>query len=302
VGPVLALEDPDSISLESVKVFQNLWETGDQLYVIEYKIMYATDPDEEPEDTFFVGLLDSSSILQATKQVPYYDHYFLAIYLDSAASLVWESTCTVMVAGSPSYFSELEADVTKASMALNPALNWISGVEDDSRDYLGDWCVSLAGTLETSWDTPLLTDADKLNTEGASIFKDEIPGLDSICVGIFQTSLQQMEVDDVPFDDTYQTTLESNMGTRLASTMTNLGEAIGVSQGTVGAICVVILFFIIAGRMFVATGHSGTAVALSIPFILIGVLLNLITVQWLFVAGLLIVILFGVYFILARLA
>ena len=60
-SPVYAISNPDSITIESVRVFQNLWETGDQLYVVEYKVMYDSDPDEDPEDTFLVGVWSDST-------------------------------------------------------------------------------------------------------------------------------------------------------------------------------------------------------------------------------------------------
>ena len=63
-----------------------------------------------------------------------------------------------------------------------------------------------------------------------------------------------------------------------------------------------LLYFILAGRVFVATGSTQAAIVLTIPFLLIGGLLGFIPLSVLFAIGFLIIILFGITFILARFA
>ena len=148
VSPVWAISNPDSISIQSVRVFQNLWETGDMLFLCEYKVMYATDPTEDPKDTFLVGVWDGTT-QKYSRPLSYYDHNMQSVYLTAAQALTWEGSYTVRVMGNPSYFATLTKDVNKASLELAPT-HWISGAQSASRALLQDWCVSLAETFETS--------------------------------------------------------------------------------------------------------------------------------------------------------
>ena len=54
--PVYAIDAPDSISVESIRVYEGIWETGDMLFLVEYKVMDDPDPSEDPWDTYLVGV------------------------------------------------------------------------------------------------------------------------------------------------------------------------------------------------------------------------------------------------------
>src|SRR3990170_93592 len=79
--PVFAtVGDPDSITIPMtgahmpVRVFQNLWATGDQLYVMEYDVYYTPDnPDESPAETFLMAIYNGSSLV-ATRPLNNYGH------------------------------------------------------------------------------------------------------------------------------------------------------------------------------------------------------------------------------------
>ena len=81
--------DPTSISIESVRIYQNLWQTGDQLYVVEYKVMYNTTPLIEPKDVYLVGIWDGA-VLRASEPLKSYGYNVTSIYLNAPSALNWE--------------------------------------------------------------------------------------------------------------------------------------------------------------------------------------------------------------------
>jgi len=100
----------------------------------------------------------------------------------------------------------------------------------------------------------------------------------------------------------YEQSLMENMGNRIRDAFSGFGGWLGMPGSMVAAAGATLLYFILAGRVFVATGSTQAAIVLTIPFLLIGGLLGFIPLSVLFAIGFLIIILFGITFILARFA
>lgn len=109
VHPVLAISDPDSIELLSVRVYQNVYEDGDWLVLCEHDIVYNSTPAENATEAFGLVLRDGSNIT-ATGEVVAYNHHIGIIYLGSSdvddRGLTWgNTTYNVSVMGIPPYFN-----------------------------------------------------------------------------------------------------------------------------------------------------------------------------------------------------
>ncbi len=297
--PVSAVNNPDSISVESVRVFQNLWEANDQLYVIEYKDMYDTTPVEKASDTFLAAIYDGVT-LKRSRPLVYYDHNIISIYCTATEALVWGESYQVKIMGNPSYFV-LSEDVNCDTFTLSP-VHWIEGSGSTEVGYLETWITDLADTLEISWGggIDLLTTNDKLTEEGAVTFETAIPGLVQICPDIYEVRVSVYTNPDGTFTKTLSTELAGNVGDRLQNALDKLGDWIGVPAEVAGGVAFGILFFILAGRIFVATHNPAAAIVLAMPFIIIGNLIGLIPLAATFIAVFLVIILFGIVFILAR--
>lgn len=196
-----AIVDPDSISIERCKVFHGVWESGDWLFVTEYKVMYAVDPTEDPEDTFLTILFDETSAVVGTRELSYYDHNVTSLYFTSSeatsAGLSWGdlSSYKIRVSGNPTYFPALTEDVNMDTLLLNAVSDGFNGSITSNRDSLGDLVIDIAGELQDSWTITLLTGSNKLNAAGKVVFDVAIPGLEQILPNIFETSAS---VEDTP--------------------------------------------------------------------------------------------------------
>jgi len=92
--------DPDSITLHTAKVFQNIFEADDILLVVSYDVDYAVEPDESAADTFQLTIYDTDGTTEIqTRALNYYQYNIHSIYFDAAAaaSLVWETEYVIRV-------------------------------------------------------------------------------------------------------------------------------------------------------------------------------------------------------------
>jgi hypothetical protein len=290
-----AVSNPDSISVEEVRVFGDLWEDGDQLYVIQYMVMYDPDPSEDPEDTFFAGIYNGSTLV-VSKPVQFYDHNAMSIYLDADSALTWEGSYTVVVGGNPTYFGALVEGSNKASWGLSTS-HWISDA-----DYICDYVIEIAETLEDSWGITLLGTGDRLNDTGDATFDYIIPNLVALCPDIYEYSITYPEPEPTEAVTGIQPTLTANYPPRLKTAFEDLGDWIGVPGAALGGVCAFVLYLILAGKLFVTTGSQVGSVLLALPFLIFMFLVGIIPLAVLFIFGLIVIVLAGIVFILGRFA
>jgi len=296
--PVLAIGDPSSISIESVRVFQNIFALGDRLVVIEEKVMYTPDPPEWPEDAYTVGIY-SEAVQKFSRPLSYYDHSASSIYVSPSENLTWEGPYSVKVYGNPSYFPPLTEGLNMKTMALSGG-NWISGGESTSRIYLGVWVLALAEEFHTSWGIAMLTASGKLNAVAAAFFEEVIPGLQSVCPTIFEVASSYLPTDSTTFTKSYETDLLSRAGAHLTATLAGISGVTGIPVMLVGGILLGIMFFVLAGRIFTATGNPGLAIGVGLPFIFAGNIIGLLPLSITFIGIALVLVVFALTFVLGH--
>lgn len=208
VAPVLAISDPDSITIERVKVFEGIWEPGDWLVVCEYDIAYSgTDPAENPNDTFLFALYDGpvaagTATMVASNPLNYYDHNLISIYLTASQvvtkNLDWDDldNYSVRLSGNPSYFDPLIEGVNMLTRDIAP-VDLFAYDTAYNREQLGGVCIIIAESLESDWPVDLIGDNGRLNEVGSLIFRKAIPGLDQVVPNIFEVSLSAAEAPKI---------------------------------------------------------------------------------------------------------
>jgi hypothetical protein len=88
--PVYAAPSPDVISIEYGKVFQNIFEDGDQLYICRYKLNYATEPGDDASDLFIFAITSGDTVLRDRPLLSGgYGDDVIAIYLAGDDTLEW---------------------------------------------------------------------------------------------------------------------------------------------------------------------------------------------------------------------
>jgi hypothetical protein len=303
--PVLAISDPDSIELISLRVYNNVYEAGDWLILCEADVAYNTTPSEDSTDTFGFFLDDGSGIVAAGEVISY-GHNLGMIYLGSSdvsdLGLTWENASyNVSVMGLPAYFPIPVEDVSMDTKPLTGC--WIDGTTEENRGYLGNRIILLAALIEDDWGEDWLSGNNKLNELGREQVLTAIPYLNLIIPDIFEPVTTSPDYTPPDYDPEYENTLLDRTGERLTNVLNGLGEWITGKENMgllVGGLGLAILYFILAGRIFVATGSVPASVAISIPFLIGGNLIGILPLSITFIAAFFAALFFGITFILGR--
>ncbi len=301
---VFAISNPDSISIQSVKAFRNIAETADQMYLIEYKITYSSDPSEDSRDAFFVALGDGTTLL-FTNDVRNYGHSFASIYLSASNALTWESTSYfAWVSGNPTLFPTLTLGVNKINLSII-STDWIDGTLDGTTPtVLGNEIIRIVENIERSTDGNFLTSNDKLNTSGSDLVTDIIPGIRTFVPGIFAQTASFPSPTFGTFTRPFPATLEANRGTRLTESLETIGILATGKTGSgdlVGMVLFTLLGISLLGGIYAYSKDGTTTMIVALPLIFIGTKVGVVPLALVFAVFLMVIILFGVTFILGRL-
>lgn len=224
VVPVLAIGNPDSVTIGDAYVFRNVTETGDQLFFCRYDVSYGSVPDEDADDTWQMALYDSGGGLIATRPLNYYQHNIISIYLDAGDAIAWGGAHKIRIQGMPSVFGNLTEGLNQRTRTLGPSDYY-------ENDYLAGIMITQAEILEADWVITLLTATDKLNSTGKTFFLLAVPGLGDMVPEIFEIVTHTPDVDYVSYNDTYASGLSAHAGDRLSGAMTDISSLWGVSSG-----------------------------------------------------------------------
>ena len=273
--PVSAVPaNPDSITLHTVKVFQNIFEANDVLFVTSYDVEYTNEPTEPASATFEIAILDGTTLVQR-RSLNYYQYNIQSVYFNAAdaASLTWGKEYKVRVQGTPTYFT-LTENVTMDTITLSSS-HWISGTMTESRELLKLHCISLAATLEDVWNIVLLvttTTGQVLNSTGRITFLDAIPELDSAVPDLFQVATSTVAVTKQTRTAAYeeQTTIGNMLGTQIKAAFDGVGDYLNISGEKVAFLWIMLFALVVASIVFLSTSNTVAAMVLTIPILLIG--------------------------------
>jgi hypothetical protein len=307
--PLGAIANPDSISIVTVKVFDNLFQANDQLYVIEYHVTYATPPTQAANLTFLAGIWNIGSTTPIiTRPLDSYGYYFTSIYLPAATALTWGSAYVIEVTGNPIYFASPTGNTYALTLSASNYLpGTIGGGAGSSASNLATWCVALALAVQPSVGLWIASSASiLLTTVGTTVFTMEIPGLSAVCPSLVQVSSSSYPAPTNPgYTHSYETALQTGGSARLTNALDGIGIWMNpdnpVSGTLIGGGGITIIYFILAGSIFAATGSVPISIALGIPFIIAGNIIGVMPLAITFVFGFILMVLFSIVFILGRL-
>lgn len=253
VSPVLAIADPDDMSINSVWVYRNCKETGDQLYLIDYTIDYAVLPDETATEAYLVRLMNGVTELGAVAPYAYYDDGYgrglAAIYFTAADAPTWEGAYDMKLIG-------------------NPALTWAGAPPVDTvsdfdlwqdttitltQELLSARILWMAQQLESAWSVDLIEVIGAnsvLTSYGEDYFVSVVPYLYTIAPFAFAGQSIMPETNITASGTDYADALELNIIGSLFD-FTDMANHFGVSRGIMTAIiyyAAVIVFAIIMVR------------------------------------------------------
>jgi hypothetical protein len=301
VAPISATyADPTSISIASAKVFQNVFQANDMLFVMFYNVAYASPPTDAPSDLFYMNLYDTNGVLLYSRGINYYQYNVNAIYLTAAqaASLTWGSAYNFKLTANPSKVSSLVLGTNYVAGTLDPNYGWVTGTLATTPGLLQSYLttqlapMNVALTAMTPTNPILITTGSNqvLNTNGSLYLKTAIPGIDAICPTLFQVASNDIT------NPTYTATGALGAGQSVSGTLgsatdrgiTALSSWFSISYNMAGGIVLGVMAIAFMVILFKYSGSTTASMILVVPVLLIGAWTGLLSIGILFTLAILV--------------
>lgn len=308
--PILAaVANPNSITAWQPKVFENIWEDGDMLFVLEYDVDYTSEPDEDASVTYVTQLVDTNGVtLLLSRQLVYYQHNVISIYADadfvSSANLTWGSAYKIVLTGNPAIFDTITEGTNKVTKTLS-ASDYNADGAITSLNLLRSHCINVAEALESDWAVTLIsvtTDGTQvLNSTGSVVFLDAIPGLHSAISSLFilSSSIPAVDTQIATANYSISSRIDTRLGTSLSNAFSGIGDFLGIGDNSAAGFWALITTLTIASIIFLNTGNSTAALILAVPVIVMMTYLGAIPEALTYVLAIFVVI-YSMYFFWLR--
>lgn len=232
--PVLAIDDPDAMYINSVFAYRHVEELNDVAFLINIDTQYADLPDEIITQSFLVIVVDEDGN-QVASAAPYtfvdsgYGLNCVWIRIDADESPEWLADYSVWLVGNPTL--DWSGDVPKKTASVS---RWmVSDSIEQTSEFIASRVLYIADQLELEWSLDIIeevaTGGSALTTTGASYFMNVIPNLRTIAPGAFSSGTIQPVYDDIEYNrDAADALIEEKEDTPLD--LSELADTIGISE------------------------------------------------------------------------
>ena len=312
--PVYAISNPDSIafgtgSIPLYKVFENVVETGDMLFVVEGYVHYVVTPTDYTASEAFLFEVINAAGTTTLLAVPLneYEDKPISIYQTAAqvtaAGLVSETAYGLRIIGNPLIFPSSTGNTVTAYLGASDYID--QSVATDDNNPLRIFLINMAENIEAN-DAPAAGDEYLIDIQGkryltligGDIFLQGIPALSTFCPILFQAALQNMDNDVPETTGAYAASLNPAIqwGQTVGNGLTMLGEWLGINQALAGSIVMFVIVMFFAVFLYKKT-ESGVTVLLMVaatPFM--GAWLGLMPLALAFILVIFVIVLMGYFF------
>jgi hypothetical protein len=185
-----AILSPDRTpDLFQIRVFRNLLEADDILYVIYAEIPYAVAPTIPVNQAYFWTLIDNSGdVLGSTTGYAYYNlgygQNLWSLYFVAADGLTWGSEYDLRLNGN--YFAFSNPPIWNYTVSTGDYSAYTT--QADNQLSLAEYGLYWASRLENAWQINLLDEQDKstnLSANGEKFFRNAIFGIQYMAPNLF---------------------------------------------------------------------------------------------------------------------
>lgn len=269
---------PKTFEITDVRVFQNIFSSGDEMFVVTYKLDYTVDPKESWNQLFSVVLLGKADRLIDEDG----GMAVTSVYLEPGGGN-WQSTEIIRLEGNESLFGDggLRTSFTVSSYYYVSSGSLSEG-QLDLYNYLIDLGISLdAYNNRSGYFVYQNTFQDlRLTLPGARYFVKAVPGISNV-IPVIATTLAtggglSWEPENLPLNTSYQDSLMGMLGVKTNNAFEGLGTYLSVPGWFLKAAFAMFLYCIIASIVFLVSGNSIAAIILAIPVLGYGVYIGMI--------------------------
>lgn len=224
------------MEVDSALITRNLYEEGDMLLTFHYAISWTLpedQPDEPASETFIFRLMNEAETEILGHSIPYpyvYDGYgegISSMYWDAASAPTWGINYFLWLTENPGL--DPNPKIVKSSITAD---NFSPFTEtEDNQNYLRDYLVDMALTLELAWGVEpgsLIGDKNYLTAAGETYFQGAIPGLRIFCPAIFAIKKLVPQADEKEWSLEHQTQVEQQWeGTWVQDSLEGMSDLFG---------------------------------------------------------------------------
>lgn len=246
-SPVLAMDEPESVTLYNIEIFKDLIVTGDFLAIVPYNIPFTTQPPNNINETFIFSLLspdastENGSVLAYPRYTGGYGKGIVSFYFESG--MAWDAAYIFRVQENPAFY----ATPQKWNFSIGPS-QYSSDV--DQSQGLRAKILDSASELTNEWVVDLLTNSDSgqtvLSTYGELYYINAVPGLQTMSPSLFAVQIESPDYTQRSWSDTFAQSLRTKYaGTILADFMTGYAGLFDMSEDNAMDILSFIIFAIV---------------------------------------------------------
>lgn len=251
-SPVYAMDEPDSVSLYDIKIFQDLITDDDFLAIVPYNIPFTTQPDENINVTFIFAIISSDNSTEMGTSLAYPRYYggygkgIVSFYIESG--MTWEESYIFRVQENPAFYpSPQKWDFSIGTSAYS--------TDADQSQALRAKIIDTATELSTEWSVDLLSSSDSgqtvLSTYGELYYLNAVPGLQTMCPALFSVQIETPDYTERSWSFTFAEALRTKYaGTIWADFMTGFAGLFSMDEVPALNILSLILFAAVIGISF----------------------------------------------------
>lgn len=282
-SPVLAIDSPDSLQIDSVYVYHHCLETNDQLYLIEYTIDYSIsgNPTENATEAYLFRFLDGLTELNAIVPYAYFDDGYgkgiAAIYFDAndPALPTWLDPYTIRLEGNPTL--TWSAGVPLTSVAVFDS--WSSSTSiTQTRSELAARILYLADMLEIEWGINMIDTTGTgsyLSDYGIAYFTSVIPDCRTMAPSALPGGTTAPDYSTKDIGTTYADSRAASVTGTLLDT-DPLANWLGVSRIWTSSLLYIVAIILMLYFTLSPQGRFKPMLLLSAPLIIAGGYLGMI--------------------------
>jgi len=275
---------PDTFEIETLQIYKDYINSGDQLIVFSYKILWneGLPATLDPTDFFYIQVLDGDTVIKQDR-IKMWGYVPGSIYFNEAVPLEWNKAYTFKIVGTSKFTTPPEVTYSVTSS------NYIGG----NYDNLVTWVLDMATRMQNSvyWDTLIEYDVTgvMLNSQGSQIFTRAIPGLLDRCASLFYPAGDAPEYtppgEDLPKAESFVEGAEASHGTVYWTAFENFANMFDVEVSQIALAFWLLLSLVVIISITIVSGNLAAGVVSSLIPLLIGVKLGGIPMEYVVAAA-----------------
>jgi len=215
-----SMVQPDSTPrIHSLKVYKDLLEADDCLFVILADIPYANTPSIPVDRAFTWTLLQTGVPVGSNTGYAMHDYGYgfnvHSLYFSAASAIDWgnPTAYSLQLAGNADTFSSPPVyDTSDSSEYQVVSTSWV--VSSDYSEALADAVIGIARTLEQEWQVVLMDEQDTrtvLSANGEKLFRNAIPNIQAMAPSLFYVQAAGSDVTPRTWGTSLDTTYKGRL-------------------------------------------------------------------------------------------